>query len=301
MSNVFEKIEPFSENLKDKITFNNWWGLEEEKAVFYELFSEVIDRFDEIQICSPGGSPEKKTANTLTVNFSGESHYNNPDDYDLNLLPAENTKNLIVFPFASYHIIRSNLTFADSNKINLNQLCEKRELRKNLTSQKFCLFAVSNENSETRKNFFLELCKYKIVDSCGSVLNNTGGKCPGRYDSEEYMDYINSYKFMICFENVSQPNYLTEKLVNSYYYGTIPIYWGCPNISDYVNMSGILYLKPNFTESDVANLIAEIKLLDNDDRLYKQKYESVFFKDGVIPDAFDLVKLKNKISSVTSP
>ena len=39
---------------------------------------------------------------------------------------------------------------------------------------------------------------------------------------------------MICFENTSKPNYFTEKLVNAYYSGSIPIYWGDPNISKYI-------------------------------------------------------------------
>jgi hypothetical protein len=290
-------VESFSDELKQKIVFHNWWGLEEEKSVFYELFSGVADKFDEIQICSPGAEPNKKSPKTLLVNFSGESHYNDPNKFDVNLLPVDNCKNLIVFPFASYHVIRSNLTFNDNSKINLNRLCEQRKLNKDLKTQKFCLFAVSNPNSEIRKNFFTELNKVKNVDSCGSVLNNTGDKCPGRYDSEEYMDYINQYKFMICFENVSQPNYFTEKLINSYYFGTIPIYWGCPNIGDYVDVSSILYLKPDFTQADVDALIKEIQALDSDDELYKKKYESVFFKNGSIPDAFNLDKLKEKINA----
>ena len=296
VSSAYSKKETFSD--KEKIKFNNWWGLEEEKAVFYELFSGVANKFDEIQICSPGAEPSKKTKNTLLVNFSGESHFNDPNKFDINLLPTDKCKNLIVFPFASYHVIRSNLTFNDKSKINLNRLCERRKLNKHQKSQKFCLFAVSNPNSEIRKNFFLELSKRKKVDSCGTVLNNTGDKCPGRYDSEEYMDYINQYKFMICFENVSQTNYFTEKLINSYYFGTIPIYWGCPNIGDYVNTESILYLKPEFTEADVDALLTEIEALDNYDDLYKKKYESVFFKNGTIPDAFNLDKLKEKINAL---
>lgn len=298
VSSVYSNKETFTDAIKEKIKFNNWWGLEEEKAVFYELFSGVANKFDEIQICSPGAEPNKKTKNTLLVNFSGESHFNDPNKFDVNLLPTDKCKNLIVFPFASYHVIRSNLTFNDKSKINLNRLCERRKLKKDLKSQKFCLFAVSNPNSEIRKNFFLELSKRKKVDSCGTVLNNTGEKCPGRYDSQEYMDYINKYKFMICFENLSQTNYLTEKLINSYYYGTIPIYWGCPNIGDYVNTESILYLKPEFTDADVEALITEIEALDNDDDLYKKKYESVFFKNGTIPDAFNLDKLKEKINAL---
>jgi hypothetical protein len=103
---------------------------------------------------------------------------------------------------------------------------------------------------------------------------------------------------MICFENSSLPNYLTEKVYNAYSNGTIPIYWGCPNIEEYVNMSSILYLKPNYTNDDLAALIRNVIALDNDDELYRNKYESVFLKDGGIPDMMNTEILKRKIDGV---
>jgi hypothetical protein len=102
---------------------------------------------------------------------------------------------------------------------------------------------------------------------------------------------------MICFENTSMPNYFTEKLTNAYLGGTIPIYWGCSNISDYVNMDDILYLKPDFTETDVEKLIDEITYLDTHPDAYRAKYESVFFKDGKLPDAFNLDKIREKVDA----
>lgn len=48
------------------------------------------------------------------------------------------------------------------------------------------------------------------------------------------------YRYSIVIENTKQDNYFTEKLIDCLVVGTIPIYWGCPNISDYFNMDGIL-------------------------------------------------------------
>ena len=100
---------------------------------------------------------------------------------------------------------------------------------------------------------------------------------------------------MICFENTVMKNYATEKLIIAYSSGTIPIYWGCPNIGDYVNMDAILYLKPDYTQEDVQALIAEVRALDEDEALYKKKFESTFFKDAIVPDAFDMDKLNASI------
>jgi hypothetical protein len=97
-------------------------------------------------------------------------------------------------------------------------------------------------------------------------VNNT--TCPGSFGSSDYLEFMNDYKFMICFENKSQPNYFTEKLINAYCGGTIPIYWGCPNIDDYVNMDAILYLKHDYTDSDFKELLKQIEYLDNNAEAY---------------------------------
>jgi GR25 family glycosyltransferase involved in LPS biosynthesis len=134
------------------------------------------------------------------------------------------------------------------------------------------------------------------VDSCGRLFRNIDppiDRSNTGHQSQEYFDFIGKYKFMICFENKSQPYYLTEKLINAYHSGTIPIYWGCPNTHDFVNLDAILYLKPDYTESDVSELIQEIVRLDQDDDAYRAKFESIFFK--TLPDEFDLVKMKEKI------
>jgi hypothetical protein len=164
-----------------------------------------------------------------------------------------------------------------------------------LPRSKFCLFSVTNGAAQDRVKFFTELTNYKKVDSCGKFMNNLGYNCPGTYESKEYHDFISQYKFMICFENSSVKNYLTEKLINAYKCGTIPIYWGCTNLEEYVNMDAILYLKPGYSDDDMRALIKEIEALDTDDTLYKKKYESVFFKNGVVPDLFDIEKVNLEI------
>ena len=41
------------------------------------------------------------------------------------------------------------------------------------------------------------------------------------------------YKWSIVLENSQESNYWTEKLADAYLSWCIPIYWGCPNVSDY--------------------------------------------------------------------
>lgn len=46
---------------------------------------------------------------------------------------------------------------------------------------------------------------------------------------------LSKYKFSICYENARDiPGYITEKIFDCFFAGTIPIYWGAPNITKYI-------------------------------------------------------------------
>lgn len=47
-------------------------------------------------------------------------------------------------------------------------------------------------------------------------------------------------KYSIVVENDKRDNWITEKIIDCFASKTIPIYWGCPNISDYFNINGII-------------------------------------------------------------
>ena len=61
--------------------------------------------------------------------------------------------------------------------------------------------------------------------------------------------------------------YFSEKLIDSLYTKTIPIYWGCPNIDNWFNTKTIL----------TANTINDIIEICNnlDDSFYKNNVESI--------------------------
>lgn len=46
---------------------------------------------------------------------------------------------------------------------------------------------------------------------------------------------IKNYRFNICYENTQgTPGYVTEKIFDCFMAGTVPVYWGAPNIEAYV-------------------------------------------------------------------
>ena len=52
-------------------------------------------------------------------------------------------------------------------------------------------------------------------------------------------DGLLNYRFSVIIENVQEQDYFTEKLLDCLLCGTMPIYWGAPNIGDYFETSGI--------------------------------------------------------------
>lgn len=51
------------------------------------------------------------------------------------------------------------------------------------------------------------------------------GKC------QDKLDTISDYRFSICFENMVLPGYMTEKMVDCFVAGSIPLYLGAPDIN----------------------------------------------------------------------
>ena len=51
---------------------------------------------------------------------------------------------------------------------------------------------------------------------------------------------LKQYKYQIVIENASIPGYFTEKIIDCFVTGTIPIYYGDPKISEIFNINGII-------------------------------------------------------------
>lgn len=103
------------------------------------------------------------------------------------------------------------------------------------------------------------MSEYKKVDSGGRYRNNIGGAISDK------LEFQKKYKFAIAFENTTYDGYATEKLVEAFEAGVIPIYYGDPNISLDFNTHSFVncHLYNNFDE--VIDKVIEI---DNDCEAY---------------------------------
>jgi hypothetical protein len=266
--------------------------------IFEKIF-ENHTKYNSIEIHSVYGNtlpPSPKDPNILYVQFSNETAYNDPSLFDINFISnMVHEPNVVLFFTAYYHMLYYN-ALNHPSIMNIEYFVNPRIYEKK--ERKFCIFNVSNHTSIPRTYFYFILSYlYKQPDSCGKFLNN-GVTCPPSYCSPEYCDFISQYKFMICFENNCQDNYFTEKLINAYYGGTIPIFWGFSNIEKYLNLDAIIYLKKDYTQGDVFNVINQITYLDNNEEAYKAKFENTLFKNGILPDEFNILKIQEKLQNI---
>lgn len=63
---------------------------------------------------------------------------------------------------------------------------------------------------------------------------------PTSYGWETKLQVLRDYKYSIVCETCREDNLFTEILLDCFAVGTIPLFWGCPNIGDYFDGLGIL-------------------------------------------------------------
>ena len=105
--------------------------------------------------------------------------------------------------------------------------------------KKFCAAVISNFHSSDkfRIKFINELSKYKNVDMCGKFKNNVGRRVKNK------IAFLSNYKFSIAMENSEGQGYVSEKILDSFFAGTIPIYNGGYTIDEFINPKSFIQLK----------------------------------------------------------
>jgi len=97
---------------------------------------------------------------------------------------------------------------------------------------------------------------------------------------------LNDYMFSIALENAQYRTYITEKILDCFATGTIPIYWGAPDIGDYFNEDGIITWTDDFDINQLNedfyysrmdaikdNFERCMKIIPSEDLLYEEMIE----------------------------
>ncbi len=163
-------------------------------------------------------------------------------------------------------------------QVPYNPVTEQIQIREqfrdiNLKNRKFCNFIYSNATNGNgailRQEFCKELMKYKHVDCPGSVLNNMKDAIEPR-NGKWYrgkVDFLKNYKFTIAFENISMPGMVTEKIIQAFEAGSIPIYWGDDAVTKLFNPKAFINCADYSSWEEVINRVKE---LDQNDDEYMQ-------------------------------
>lgn len=138
----------------------------------------------------------------------------------------------------------------------------------------FCAFVVSNPKSPERNAFFRLLNRRRRVDSGGRHFNNMGGPVADK------MAFIRRYRFCVAFENTSSPGYVTEKLIEPLLAGSIPLYWGDPEVSRDFDPGCMVNLAAFPDLAAAADYVLELDA-DRDSRL--RLLRSPVFRDNILP------------------
>jgi hypothetical protein len=78
---------------------------------------------------------------------------------------------------------------------------------------------------------------------------------------------LKDYRFSIIIENCKEDYYFSEKLIDSFVTGTIPIYWGCPSIYKFFDTNGMLIFD---TMDELEKIMSNLS-----EDLYLSKLESI--------------------------
>jgi hypothetical protein len=81
--------------------------------------------------------------------------------------------------------------------------------------------------------------RHDIISKARNIDVYGRGYNPVKYKKEALQDY----RFSIVIENCRKDYYFTEKLIDCFMTGTIPIYWGCPSIGKFFDTNGMIIVE----------------------------------------------------------
>ena len=122
--------------------------------------------------------------------------------------------------------------------------------------------------------------RHKVIQKFGNKMDVFGR---GYSPIEFRLEGLKEYRFSVVIENCKRDYWFTEKLIDCFMTGTIPIYWGCPSIGDFFNTDGMLIFD---------NLEDLEKILDGcNEEMYNSKLSHIksnfnLAKNYLLPDEF---------------
>jgi len=115
----------------------------------------------------------------------------------------------------------------------------------------------------------------------------------GHRQVEDKWDAIASYKYHIVLENNVIPNYWSEKLGDAYLGFSFPIYYGCPNISEYFDDKSLRIIDIK----DFGSTVNKLESILRSD-VYEESYENIKSSRMKILNDYNIFELMSQLSDV---
>jgi hypothetical protein len=200
--------------------------------------------------------------NPLTINDGDIVFFT---EHDLHKIMDYKDRNIkkIGWLLESPAIINQNKIFDYLNYFDEIYTCREDFL---LISSKFkflpvwCTWIKENEREVYEKNKMISIIasfkrqtdghrlRHNVIHALGDKMDIYGS---GYRSIDNKLIGLKDYRFSIVIENTKQNFYFTEKLLDCFVTGTVPIYWGCPSIDKFFDKEGII----NFNNMDELNTI----------------------------------------------
>ncbi|MBU4348429.1 hypothetical protein KJ671_02965 [Patescibacteria group bacterium] len=143
-----------------------------------------------------------------------------------------------------------------------------------------------------RLRFTEELKKYfkDGLDVYGRGINNFADK----------WDVIAPYKYHIALENISYPDYYSEKLIDAFLAGSYPFYYGCPNVNDYFPIGSLQAIDINDVRGsiEIIEKCLENNVYEKNMDFIKKSRELILEKYNIFPFLCETIFKSNEGLSV---
>jgi alpha(1,3/1,4) fucosyltransferase len=146
---------------------------------------------------------------------------------------------------------------------------------------RFCSFVVSNPNNFIRNSVFTSISShYRRVHSYGRYMTNNlelQQVSKSRYWRDAKIEYFNKipHKFNIAYENTPRNWYITEKIMDAFLCGSIPIYNGGSKVVEDFNEEAFV----NANKIQGWDLLTKIRELDSNWEKYMEIYNKPVFTE----------------------
>lgn len=111
----------------------------------------------------------------------------------------------------------------------------------------------------TSNKTFTEGHRFRV--SCVDRINREKLNIPvfgvGYKEIKGKIEALKDYAYSIAIENGDYKNYFTEKILDCFLTGTIPVYKGCKNIGDYFDIDGIITFN---TEDELISAVSDLDM-----------------------------------------